>query len=521
MNLTQQQTDFVYAVTAQDRNIALIARAGTGKTSTILAGVDALRETSSTLSIIVCAYNKAIGTEISAKLKERGHDDWKLTQARTAHSLGNSLVAYAFRSPKVEPNKVRQLAWAIVDADPDSEGYDENLVVTLRQYGSQVLELVSKAKQEGVGFFDDAPISSVDTWARIAEHYDINGLDESDVVADVIEAAQHLYKLSLAQTNVIDYDDQILFPLVKNIRVKFQSDVVILDEAQDISRARFALVRKFVAPGGFLHIVGDDRQAIYGFSGADANALENMMQALDSAPMPLTVTWRCPKAVVRLAQTIVRDIEAAPDAIEGEVKRVEIEALASTSFIPGNAILCRNTAPLVTAAYGLIRRGIACFVEGRAIGTGLAKLAKRWKVEEIAVLQEKLEDYQARETQQALAKGHEQKAQEIADKVATLNEICTACQAQGKHAVSDVISFIEGLFGDADQMSPAQLTKMVTLATLHRSKGREWKTVYFLGYNKYCPSKAARQPWQQLQEQNLIYVGLTRAMESLVFIDVP
>jgi len=509
MNLTQQQSDFVYAVTAQDRNIALIARAGTGKTSTILAAVDALRETSPQLTITVCAYNKAIEVEISAKLKANGHTDWKTTAAQTAHAMGWGLVRFAFRSPDIDKFKVRN----IVDAAIKNDKSDAQLRSVLSQYATQVTELVSKAKLAGIGFFDDAPIGSVDVWAQLAEHYDINGLDETDALDLVIRAAQWVYKQSLQQTNVVDFDDMILFPLVKNLRVKFTRDVIFVDEAQDISRARQALVRKFLSPGGQLHIVGDDRQAIYGFSGADANALENMIEQLDAVVLPLTMTWRCPKAVVALAQRIVPDLEAAPDAIAGEVRDVELAAINDIKFVPGNALLCRNTAPLVAAAYGLIRRGIAAKVEGRDIGIGLAKLARRWKVELIEQLLPKLEDYRVGEMQKAAAKGSEAKAQEVSDRVDTLIEICTACQKAGKHGVEDVVAFIADLFGD--DIDPKAC---VTLATYHRSKGREWDHVFLIEHALRCPSKAARQDWQRHQEQNLAYVAITRAKQSLTFI---
>ena len=141
MKLTPQQTAFIDAVTAQERNIALIARAGSGKTSTILAAVDALRASSSTLTIEVCAYNKAIETEITNKLKRRGHADWKLTGAHTAHALGWGLVRFAFRNPKIEKNKVRDLAYDVMDGADPALTTTRN---TLRQYGSQVIELVSR-----------------------------------------------------------------------------------------------------------------------------------------------------------------------------------------------------------------------------------------------------------------------------------------------------------------------------------------------------------------------------------------
>src|SRR5207344_3104879 len=108
---------------------------------------------------------------------------------------------------------------------------------------------------------------------------------------------------------------------------------------------------------------------------------------------------------------------AAEGAIEGDVTRVPVEQLNAIAFVPGNAILCRNTAPLVQAAYGLIRRGIAAKVEGRDIGIGLTKLARRWKVSLIQALLPRLEDYRVTEMQKAVAKGSDQKAEQIADKV--------------------------------------------------------------------------------------------------------
>jgi superfamily I DNA/RNA helicase len=324
----------------------------------------------------------------------------------------------------------------------------------------------------------------------------------------VVEMAQHIYKLSLAQTDVIDYDDQILFPLVKNIPVKFQKDLLILDEAQDSGRARQALINKFIKEGGCFVIVGDDRQGIYGFAGAQANALDALIEQHQMKVLPLTVCFRCPKTVIREAQKLVPDIEWHDDAAEGEV--TTMTALPK-EILKTDAILCRNTAPLIEQAYALLRAGIACKVEGRDIGVGLLTLVNRWKVSSIDAFLNKLEAYREREVQKAMARNNEEKAEQVNDKCATLVHLCRVCLDRQQQSLNDLRAFIDSIFAD-------NVSGVATLCTYHRAKGREWTRVFLFEHSKRCPSRFARQEWQKAQESNLSYVAVTRAMETLIYV---
>lgn len=501
MTPTTQQAAFLSALVNTVSNLALVARAGCGKTSTILLGVSAYRAKHPRAEILVCAFNKAIANEVQHKLKAAGHTDWKLTQSATAHSLGWGLVRFSFRlgNEAIDDKKVAKLVDAHALTDP-----------TFKTFRGAIAQLVGYAKQEAFGFF--AAVDDVAAWHRIADHYDVNGLDNSEDMAWVVAAAQVVYRESLAQTDVVDFDDMILFPLVKNLRVGFQKDLVIVDEAQDLSPARQALIRKFVKPSGRMVVVGDDRQAIYGFAGADAQALPNMIRDLGATVLPLSITWRCPKAVVRVAQTMVPDIEAADSAPEGEVIHADPSQLDELVYGlgPTDAVLCRNTAPLIDLAYRLIRAGKPAKVEGRAIGTGLINLVQRWKVGTIAAFLTKLDGYEDREVQKAQAKGQDAKVEEVQDRCDTLREIAKACTSQGRHHTSDMVGFIESLFADGAE-------NVTTLATYHRSKGREWPRVILWEHAARCPAKAAKQPWQLQQEHNLAYVAFTRAQATLVF----
>jgi DNA helicase II / ATP-dependent DNA helicase PcrA len=500
MARTTQQQNFITAIVAaagSGRSFCLVARAGTGKTHTCMELVDDYRKAHPKAEIALCAFNKSAATEIGDRLKKRGHSDWRATQASTVHALGYSLVKYTFK--------------AVVDEHKVSKLIETQNSSVYAEHRGNILDLVHYAKIEGFGFFPDAQIGDTHAWYQLAEHYDLNGFDDTTHTDTVVAAAQHIYRLSLEKTDTVDFDDQILFPLVKNLRVKFQKDLLIVDEAQDTGRARKALILKFIKHRtGVLVVVGDDRQGIYAFAGAQSDALDQFIRDRKMEVFPLTVCWRCPQSVIRHAQAIVPDIEWAPDAPEGTVSAAE--ALPE-QMEPTDAVLCRNTAPLINAAYSLLRRGVACKVEGREIGSGLLRLVKRWEVATISAFLNKLDGYRAREVQKAQAKGSEQKIAEVNDRCDTLVHLCNVCIDRKQTRVDDLRAFIESMFADN-----VDTRGVVTLATYHRAKGREWNRVFLIEHAARCPSPWAKQDWQQAQESNLAYVAITRAKQSLTFV---
>jgi superfamily I DNA/RNA helicase len=114
-----------------------------------------------------------------------------------------------------------------------------------------------------------------------------------------------------------------------------------------------------------------------------------------------------------------------------------------------------------------------------------------------------------------MSKGQEEKIQGLVDQVECLRVIIGRCQAQKKHAIADLLAEIAGMFGDTPD---GQKAKVLTLSTIHKSKGREFSRVYLLGKEKYMPSPYAKKPWQVIQERNLEYVAVTRAMKELIYV---
>jgi superfamily I DNA/RNA helicase len=477
----------------------LIAVAGAGKTTVLLEAAKRIRG-----QVAVLSYNKDIADENKTKLAGLGLD-WKKAQAGTVHSFGFSPIRKMNPGVKVDDKKVFNLI---------EMALDNNDQHPLWIYRSETRQLISLAKQTAIGATNGA-ISDKHLWLEMADHFDVFDADDNHPPVDaVIALAQTVLERSNADLDIVDYDDMVYLPLLHKMRM-WQFDVVMVDEAQDTNAARRGLVRAMLKRGGRCIAVGDPAQAIYGFTGADSDSLELIKQDFDAVELPLTTTFRCPKAVVKFAQQWVDHIEAADEAPEGSVSEITLAAfMARKDLNKTAAVLSRTNKPLVSLAFKLIRKRIPCLIEGRDVGKGIVKLMQRWKVNSLEALERRLDTYLARQMTRLLAQKKESRLAEIEDQVETVRVIIEQCRAEGKHTLGDAIGYVEGMFGD-------KVKDRMVLSSIHKSKGREWDRVFWLDRANTCPSKWARQDWQQEQENNLCYVAATRSKDQLIEVFVP
>ena len=503
-NLSVQQQSVIRWVLEETGSLELMARAGCGKTFTIMKIVDAVVN-HAIGDIAIMAYNKAIADEIKSALEKTGYD-WRKVQAGTVHSFG--YAAWRKLSPlsKIDGKKMANIVSDMARL------YDDEIY----KFGSEaIVKLCGYAKQRAVGHL--CPIENTEVWYDMIEHFGLeNDIPEDMHLSDLVAASQKAYKTSLKMCDeVIDFDDMILAPLYFKARF-WPKDWILVDESQDTNPARRALALAMLKPKtGRMVFVGDNKQAIYGFTGADSDSMSQLKKATSAKTLPLNVTRRCPKAVVKLAQSLVPDFTAHPEAPEGKVRKIDQKDLFKEKLGKTDAILCRNTAPLVVMAYSLLAKGIACKVEGREIGNGLIKLARRWKLKTLDKLLNKLDDYQARQTAKFMSRDQEERIQGVVDQVDCLRVIINKCLLAKKNSVDALVSDIESMFGNTPEN---EQPKVLTLSTVHRSKGREWQRVFALGRQKFMPSPYAKKDWQAEQESNLEYVLITRAKSE--FIDV-
>jgi len=492
MNLSIQQQAIVDWTKNGKGSAFVEAVAGAGKTTTLLELLSATKG-----PVAFAAYNKAIATEIKEKVAKLGLGP--RVNVGTFHSFGFN----AWR--KIHP-----------DVKVDAREKEKRTTEFLRQSNAANLDgfvrkLASLAKQRALGVFGST--ADLSKWFEIVDHFDLafEIEDEAQIERGVNLAIRVLELHVQWADKLIDFDDMIYMPLVSGCKM-WENDWVLVDEAQDTNPARRALARKMLRQGGRGVFVGDRHQSIYGFSGADSNAIDLIVKDFSCKILPMTTTYRCPKAVVSAAQAFVSHIVAADSAPEGVVRTIHANDLPTESLTAADAVLCRNTKPLVEMAYTLIRKGVACHVEGRDIGAGLLKLVDRFKANSLPNLIGKLEDFAERESEKLIAKGKETQAEALLDKIETIRTI-----AAGSSDIFQLKSKIQNLFLDAEFEAKPTLT----LSTVHRSKGREWNRVFLLGHDTLMPSRYARQEWQKQQENNLIYVAYTRSKSELILVDLP
>ncbi len=496
----RQQAIFDHISDPTAGSLRVDAVAGSGKTTTVVEAVKLMPG-----RVVFAAYNRSIADEIGARIGNRAN-----VKAATFHSLGGGAWVRA-----------AGLTWKAPHNDPDKLAKLLATTEVPEEFGAFAKALVSLAKAHAFGV--TTAIADDAAWRHLVDRFDLTEelatkfgpTGAGDVVEEGIHYARQLFKASVAADfTSYDFDDMIHAPLIHDVRVQ-QYDWVIIDEAQDTNPARRALAKKLLAPGGRLVAVGDPHQAIYGFTGADHDAMDLITHEFNAKTLPLDVSYRCPRAVVALANTWVTAIKPSPSAIEGSVRTTTIAEFKASTPGAADAVLCRNMKPLVDAAFGFIKRGIACHVEGKDIGRGLLALATRWRIKSLPVLRDKLESYMGREVQRLLSAGKEQQADNLQDRVETV--LCIMQSLPDGSTAEDLRAVINRLFSDTPEgKAPANLT----LCTVHRSKGREWGTVYLLGRNAYMPSKYARQDWQVGQELNLCYVAVTRAKHTLIEVTV-
>jgi len=463
-------------------NLMIEAVAGGGKTSTLLKCLNL------TVGLKVCfvAFNRRIKLELEKKAP--AHVD-----VMTISALGRKVYNNHLRSVTgkglgrncLNSNKTKEIAERLL---PDVQDKAEKKA--RRKLIADIKKTVSLIK----GTLTDP--TNKEEMDQLVDHFSIESADlhkHYDIIAQIIEEEKKI-------SGEIDFDDMYWLPVQHELGTQ-EYDIMFVDEAQDLNKAHAKFVQSM---GKRIIAVGDRFQSIYGFTGADTESIPNMIEAMNMKTLPLSTCYRCPKSHIEMAQQIVPHIEAREGAEDGEIDNMDVEK-AVKEMKDGDMGICRNNAPLIGIALGLIKEGKKAVVIGRNIGSNLIELIEAMGASDMIDLVEKIGEYKVQQTERLNRTQNNQAIDHLNDMVA-----CIHVFIENSDDIEDMIRRINTIFTEE--------AEGITFSSVHRAKGLEADNVYIIS-PELMPSSMASKDWEMKQETNLMYVAYTRAKKRMVFVD--
>jgi len=473
------------------------ATAGSGKTTTLIEVAHRLPK-----GALACflAFNVHTARELKTRLPAR-------VEARTVHALGRAMLSDYLgqgREIRLENKKYTILAQAQLKRDERTWPLPRQ---EMHLAGTYLKELCLFIRLE---------LATPPDLPGLVRRYRLRPPDDPALVETLHEMVWGVLDAGFeeAKEGRIDYPDMLFVPVIEELSPAKRFDYLFVDEAQDLSVVQLALVMRCIRPQGRLLFVGDEHQSIYGFSGADTDAVGRIIRLTDATVLPLSVTYRCPRSHVRLARLFSSEIQAAPNAPEGTVRVLRESSLAECAR-PGDLVLCRTNAPLVKAALRLIQESVPARVEGRDIAGRLTADAKSAFAAGLDDWRGKLARFEKRELESLV---HSRLPADTRERLLAQREDELACLgAVVEDAVRQQVETLEGLTGRIASLFRDR-GKSVTFSTVHKAKGKEAKRVFIL-HPHLMPLAFARSKEDRLGEQCVQFVAVTRSSRDLTFVE--
>jgi ATP-dependent DNA helicase UvrD/PcrA len=484
--------------------VCILAGAGTGKTTTItrrIANQVATGAFAPGQILAVTFTDKAAG-EMRSRLAALGADG---VQARTFHSAALAQLRY------FAPDSVGRIL--------------PSKALTLRRIANS-LPAPFKFRPAG-------DLATEIEWARnrriTPERYRASLSDhQPPIPPDLMERVYGQYEEVKRAQGVTDFEDLLelairLYDESPDAAATFRGRYLAftVDEYQDVNLLQQTLLERWLGDRDELCAVGDDNQAIYGFTGASPSYLLALPQRFPGAAVVrLEQNYRSTPQVLalanRLAPALRTDLPDGPEPDVRPVVSVEVEAelvveriRAAAGPLEEIAILCRTNARLADFEQALHEAGIP-FQGAAFLGREAARFLLRRLVEDGGPVAEQVRA-------QALAQGWQEEPPEgLGEREQIrqddLTRLVRLAESLAPSSVGEFRAELERRFGDggADRRG-------VHLLTYHAAKGLEFDLVFLPRLEeRELPAKQAKTDEQIAEERRLLYVGITRAKHELV-----
>lgn len=505
--------DQAAAASALRGPVCIIAGPGSGKTRTITHRI-AYGVATGVFNpdlVLALTYTNRAASEIRSRLRQLGTQN---VAVRTFHSAALSQLQYFWpqltgsAAPKLLTNK-RSLVSEVAG------------LLGLRLTDGQISEVVAEIEFLKYSLTD------------LSQYFDLGRLPSFLSQEQFADLAAR-YQEQKLQRRLMDWEDTLLLctGLLRNeprLLSHFQQQYrfFTVDEYQDISPLQEGLLRTWLGERSELCVVGDPRQTIYSFAGATSEFLLDFAnQYSDASVFELNRNYRSGSEIVASANRILPDkpLETMR-ATRGEVGQTQYssateEAKQIAKAIANSltkqkasdvAILARTNQQLNQFETELTAIGIKSQVRGQGRFFRQALVAQAISAIRALAVTELSEPLfiELSKILSSLGWSSQPKSDENWE---SLNWFFQVLDELGEPSLAEYIREL-----DERERSGHEPTKdAVTLATVHGTKGLEWREVYLVGANRgMFPISHAVSDKDIAEEKRLFYVALTRAKDSL------
>lgn len=471
MNLTDEQTEYVDQY-RRGTDLVVEAGAGTGKSSTLRAGAEAINRRA-----VYVAYNKS--TADDAKRSFPWH-----VECSTAHSLAYRALGKRYHKRMQQSARQPMPVTAEILARLNPAAFEIGLDAGLSRRGVAQLALKTLANWCCSSEPLILPIHTPDDIARLLQPDEQKAAIASAVMlaATAWNDLQHDDKSDKGE---LRYEHDHYLKAWALTKPRLTVDAVLFDEAQDANPVLAGIVESQTHAQRVA--VGDTCQAINGWNGA-----RDYLSVWPWTRLLLSQSFRFGPAVAELANVWLT-------ALDGPIRLRGFDALdTAVGYCPEpDAVLCRGNLAALIAADREINDGRRTAMVG---GTS--------DVKRLA--------YAARDLQAGKPTDHPQ---------LYLFKDWDALREHAEEEGSDLLTFVKMIdrFGPnwvlrvCDGLVPESADPDVVLSTVHKAKGREWPRVLIA--NDFPQpgdvDKAGKPVPYTRDEAMLAYVAVTRARELL------
>ncbi len=515
-DLTDEQRD---AVTTTVSPLCVLAGAGSGKTRVLTRRI-AWQAASGNIDprqVLAVTFTRRAAGELRKRLRALGLSDE--VAAGTFHASALSMLRRYWADKGIRP--------------PELIGDRKSL---LRRLDPPSLQGPSRQRTREPSW-DWDKLDEVDReigWARVRlitpdRYPEAAGAAQRRTVlrGGPIAKAYRAYDKAKKRRRLIDFDD--ILALAQRVMrdepafaeaQRWQQRHLLIDEFQDVNPLQFELLKAWLGEESTLVVVGDPRQAIFGWNGADPELLAQIDRHLPGvATVELRTNFRSTPEILHTAATIL-DVKPQPAAQpHGEPPSVvaiadeEDEPLSIVNAVrrahrPGalwrhQAVLARTNALLTGIREALVEDGIPVRTRDPK---GLLR---------IPAVAELLGDYAAGDRLERLAADLKSEIAWVDPDGRNVFEhvLELARDALALDPAATVADF-EDLLRTDD--GPETLADGVDVTTFHQAKGLEWPIVHLVGVEDgFVPHYYGRSGPARQEEQRLLYVAATRAEQEL------